>query len=173
MQQIGKIPPPPMIENIDSIQNTIETLGLDSANVEEMSDEALTETVTNINDFLESIDSENTVDVEALSTDAKEEFIFSFKEDSETIMNTLDQMKGMMGGRPPVGGRPPKGGKPPKKVEGTEAYESLTSKDINEEEPSIIETILEALEKSNTEEEDPTNIDALYSIISDYSISEN
>jgi hypothetical protein len=172
MQQMGKIPPPPMIENIDSIQNAIESLDLDSANIEEMSDEALTETVTSINTFLKNIDSENTVKVEALSTDEKVEFISTFKEDSETVMNTLDQMKGMMGGRPPIGGKPPKGAKPPKKSEGIEAYENLTTEDRDEEELRMIEKILETLEESDAEDEELSNMDGLYSVITDYLTSE-
>jgi|GEM_PF-3882047 len=172
MQHMGKIPPPPMIENIDTIQNSIESLDLDSINVDEMSDEALTETITSINEFLENIGSENTVDVESFSTEEQVDFISSFKEDAETVMNTLDQMKGMMEGRPPIAGRPPKGAKPPKKAQGIEAYENLTSDDINEEELSMIESILEALEESNAEDEDSTNMDALYSAVSDYLMSD-
>ncbi|MDM8533780.1 hypothetical protein QUF55_03650 [Clostridiaceae bacterium HSG29] len=173
MQQMGKIPPPEMMESIDSIQNSISSLNLDSLDIEDMSDEELTETISNINGFLESINSENTVSIDALSTDEKVEFVTNFKNDSDDVMNTLDQMKGMVAGRPPVGGRPPKGEKGPKKAEGIEVYDNLTSEDIDDDELSMIEQILEALEESDDNEENEVNMNEFYSIISEYLTTEN
>lgn len=169
MDLAGRMDPEKMESKIN---DAIEELNLSDYNLDEMTEDEISEVASQIHEVMESFRPEHMgssgFDIESLSSDELETYVSAFQENSKEVISALGKMGGMMNGQPPMGGKPPKGGKPPQgggmEMNAVDSYTSISEED--DEELSLIESLLEALEAD--EDSSDTDSSEFYKLIGEY-----
>lgn len=171
MNQAGRMNSPQMRSQMTEMKSSIEELELDELDLDTMTDEEISAVASQINDVMESYkpaDVESAVNLESMTSEQKLSFVSDFKENTDTVLSSMGKMEGMMEGPPPGGGKPPVGGKTQNAIE---AYESQMSVDEDDEELSLIESLMEALEADEAEDDltdEAADVSNFYQVIGDY-----
>ena len=170
MERINSMDAGPAQEQMTEIKTSLEELNLSEIDLDSMTEEDIAAVAASIHNVMESFKTENMtaslIDINSMSSEEVESYVSDFKNNADEVLSSMGKMEGMMQGKPPRGGKPPAGGKD-KNQNAISAYESTDLTEDDEDELTLLESIIEAMETVEASG-DETDLSALQELIGEY-----